>query len=157
MRLRRTRPSIAVAPGETTLASAMTADGRPVCGTRDALYLPFRIPWENVEAADWDSETSTLRIAETDAEPYSVVLEAEEPRRLLELIRERVTASVVLQRHVPVSGNRGLRVVARRAPGRHTGLTWHTRYDDGVDPTDPEVQRLAAETLAAAKSDVGLD
>ena len=156
MKLRRNRPSVAVAPGESILASAMTADGRSVCGTRDALYLPSRIPWESVEAADWDSETSTLRVAEIDAEPHSVVLEADEPRRLLELIRERVTASVVLQRHVPVDGKRGLRVIARRAPGRRDNLTWMTRYDDGIDPDDPDVQRLAAETLALAKSDVGL-
>ncbi len=144
-------------PGETTLAAAMTADGRPVAGTRDALYVPFRIPWEQVEAADWESETSTLRVSETDSEPFSIVLEPDEPRRLLELIRERVTASVVLQRHVPVAGGRGLRVIARRAPGRRDNMMWVTRYDAGVDPDDPEVQRLAAETLAVAKSDVGLD
>ena len=156
MRLRRNRPDITVAPGETILATAKTADGQPVAGTRDALYLPRRIPWEDVEAADWDSDTSTLRIAEIDAEPHAVVLEADEPRRLLELIRERVTASVVLTRHVPVAGKRGLRVIARRAPGRRADLIWLTRYDDGVDPADPEVQRLAAETMAIAKSDVGL-
>ena len=156
MRLRRTRPSVEVASGETTLVAALTADGRPVAGTRDALYLPFRIPWERVEAADWDSETSTLRVSETDSEPFAVVLEPDEPRRLLELIRERVTASVVLQRHVSVTGSRGLRVIARRAPGRRDNLLWATRYDDGVDPDDPDVRRLAAETLALAKSDVGL-
>ena len=157
MRLRRTRPSVEVAPGETTLAAAMTADGRPVAGTRDALYVPFRIPWEQLEAADWDSETSTLRVSETDSEPFEVVLEPDEPRRLLELIRERVTASVVLQRHVPVAGGRGLRVIARRAPGRRDHLVWATRYDAGVDPDDPEVRRLAAEALTAARADVGLD
>jgi hypothetical protein len=156
VKLRRTRPSIEVAPGETTLAYAMTADGRAICGTRDALYLPFRIPWEQVETADWDSETSTLRVLETDAEPFTLVLEDDEPRRLLELIRERVTASIVIQRHVPVSGKRGLRVIARRAPGRRTDLLWRTRYDEGVDPDDPDVRRLAAEALASAKDDVGL-
>ncbi len=156
MRLRRTRPSVEVAPGETTLATAMTADGRSICGTRDALYLPFRIPWEQVETADWDSETSTLRVLETDAEPFTVVLEADEPRRLLELIRERVTASLVIHRHVAVVGNRGLRVIARRAPGRRDDLLWRTRYDEGVDPDDPEVRLLAAQTLASAKGDVGL-
>jgi hypothetical protein len=156
VRLRRARPSLEVAPGETTLAAAMTADGRPVCGTRDALYVPFRIPWEQVDVADWDQDTSTLRVVETDAEPFEVVLEAEEPRRFLELIRERVTASVVLQRRVPVTGKRGLRVVARRAPGRRGDLLWSVRYDEGVDPDDPEVRRLAADTLATAKNDVGL-
>ena len=156
MRLRRTRPSVEVAPGERTLAAALTADGRPVCGTRDALYLPFRIPWEQVETADWDSETSTLRVLETDAEPFTLVLEPDEPRRLLELIRERVTASVVIQRHVAVEGSRGLRIIARRAPGARSDLTWRTRYDEGIDPEDPDVRRVAAEALAAARTDVGL-
>jgi hypothetical protein len=134
----------------------MTVGREPICGTRDALYLPYRIPWEQVETADWDSETSTLRVLETDAEPFTLVLEDKEPRRLLELIRERVTASVVLQRHVAVSGKSGLRVIARRAPGRRTDLIWHTRYDDDVDPADPDVRRVAAEALASAKGDVGL-
>ena len=156
MRLRRARPDIEVAPGETALAAAKTADGRSVGGTRDALYAPFRIPWERVEAADWDSETSTLRVVETDAEPVTVELEPEEPQRLLQLIRERVTASVVLQRHVPVASPLGLRVVARRAPGRRGDLVWSVRYDDGVDPDDPAVRQLVADTLAAAKSDVGV-
>jgi hypothetical protein len=95
-------------------------------------------------------------VLETDAEPFTLVLEDDEPRRLLELIRERVTASVVIQRHVPVAGTRGLRVIARRAPGRRDDLHWRTRYDEGVDPDDPDVRRLAAEALASAKGDVGL-
>jgi hypothetical protein len=144
-----------VAPGEAALASAVTADGTPVGGTRDALYLPFRIPWEQVETADWDSEASTLRVVGTDDEAFALVLEDDEPGRLLQLIRERVTASVVLQRHVPVAGSRGLRVIARRAPGRRGDLIWRTRYDAGIDPEDPQVRRLAAEALAAAKDDVG--
>lgn len=156
MRLRRTRPDIEVAPGETPLAAARTADGGSVGGTRDALYAPSRIPWERVEVADWDSDTSTLRVVETDGQPFTVELEPDEPQRLLQLIRERVTASVVLQRHVPVAGTRGLRVVARRPPGRRGDLLWSVRYDDGVDPDDPTVRQLVADTLAAAKSDVGV-
>ena len=80
-----------------------------------------RIPWEQVEAADWDLDSATLRISEvgTWGEPrpaYSFVLT--EPGRLLQLVRERVTATVVLQRHVPIRGSRGVRVIARRARHR---------------------------------------
>lgn len=155
MKLRRNRPTMHVAAGETVLASATTVDGQPISGTRDALYLPLRIPWEQVETADWDSDTSVLRVLETEGEPFALTLEPEEPRRLLELIRERVTASIVTQRHVPVTGKRGLRVIGRRPPGRRTDLLWRVQYDDGLDPTDPEVSRLADEALAAAKDDVG--
>lgn len=155
-RLRRPRPALEVGPGESALAWATTAGGRQIGGTRDALYVPTRIPWEQVEVADWHSETSILRVVETEAEPREIELADDEPQRLLQLIRERVTASVVLQRHVPVTGKRGLRVIARQAPGRRTGLIWMTRYDAGIDPADPEVQRLAAEALAAARADIGL-
>ncbi len=162
MPARRERPDLAVAPGERLLAWAVAADGRVVGGTRDAVYVPDRIPWEQVEAADWDSETDTLRVSEVGTwghrrPVHLLVLSA--PDRLLQLVRERVTASVVLQRHVPVDGRRGLRVIARRPPsgrGRLSEVTWVYEFDEGVDPDDPDVRRLADEALAAARADVGL-
>lgn len=160
MRLRRTTPAVAVAPGERLLAQAATADG-PVGGTRDALYLPGgrRLPWEQVEAADWAVEESVLVVSEVGTwgeQRREHRLVVEETGRLLELVRERVTASVVLQRHVAVDARRGLRVIARRAPGGDRPLTWVYEFDEGVDPDDPEVRALAAEALAAARNEVGL-
>ncbi len=162
MPARRARPDLPVAPGERLLAWAVAADGRVVGGTRDAVYVPERIPWEQVEAADWDSETDTLRVSEVGTwghrRPVHLLVLAE-PDRLLQLVRERVTASVVLQRHVPVDGRRGLRVIARRPPsgrGRLTEVTWVYEFDEGVDPDDPAVRRLAEDALAAARADVGL-
>ncbi len=138
-RQRRDRPDLEVGAGEKLLAWAETADGTVVGGTRDALYAPARVPWEQVEAADWDRETTTLRVSEVGSwgqdRPEHVFV-VEEPGRLLELIRERVTASVVYQRHVPLEGRRGLRVIARRAPGLAGMLTWVYEYDEGVDPDD---------------------
>jgi hypothetical protein len=79
----------------------------------------------------------------------------EEPGRLLELVRERVTASVVLQRHVAITGGRGLRVIARRAPRGDQPVQWLYEYDRGIDPDDPDVRRIAEEALATARDDVG--
>ena len=157
MRLRR-RPELEVAPGERLLAWTTATDGTVVGGTRDALYLPERLPWEQVEAADWDSDASTFRVREvgTWGRPRSEhEFTIEEPGRLMQLVRERVTASVVLQRHVPVRGVRGVRVIARRAPGRHDELSWVYEFDEGVDPEDPEVRRIAAEALLAAREELG--
>jgi hypothetical protein len=154
----RRRPDLQVAPGERLLAWATTGNGMVVGGTRDALYLPERLPWEQVEAADWDDDTSTFRVREVGswgrprAEHEFTI---EEPGRLLQLVRERVTASVVLQRHVPVRGPRGVRVIARRAPGRHEELSWVYEFDEGVDPEDPEVRRIAAEALVTAREELG--
>lgn len=155
---RRGRPALDVAPGERLLAWATTSSGVVVGGTRDAVYLPERLPWEQVEGADWDSERSTLRVREVGSwgDPRAQhELTIEEPGKLLQLVRERVTASVVLQRHVPVEGRRGVRVIARRAPGRHDELSWVYEFDEGIDPEDPEVRRLAAEALVAAREEIG--
>ncbi len=160
---RREKPDVAVAAGERLLAWAVADDGRVVGGTRDAVYVPDRIPWEQVEAADWDSDTETLTLTEVGTwghrrPEHRWVLA--DPERLLQLVRERVTASVVLQRHVAVDARRGLRVIARRPPsgrGDLARITWVYEFDEGVDPDDPDVRRLAEEALTAARADVGLD
>jgi hypothetical protein len=159
VKLRRTAPAVDVAAGEKVLAWAAAGSG-VVAGTRSALYLPdgARIPWEQVEAADWDLESATLKVTEvgTWGEPrpsYSFVLT--ETGRLLELVRERVTATVVLQRHVPLRGSRGVRVIARRAATGDRALTWLFEYDEGIDPDDPFVEHAAQEALTAAQGEIG--
>ena len=153
------RPPVPVGPGEKVLAWATTGSGEVVAGTRDALYLGgTRLPWEEVEAADWDRDTSVLRLSEVGAwgeQRVEHALTIEEPGRMLELVRERVTASVVLQRHVRLERHLGLRVIARRAPRGDRPITWFYEYDEGIDPDDPAVQEVARATLAAARGEVG--
>lgn len=158
----RRRPALpSLARGERLLASATTPDGVEVGGTRDALHLPDRapprLPWEEIATADWDSDERQLRVVEvgTFGQPqpehhYELV----DPDRLLSLVRERVTASIVVQRHVPVRGRLGVRVIGRRAP-RGGAVAWFVEYDAGLDPADPDVAGLVDEALAAARGDVG--
>ncbi len=158
--LRRAQPAVAVEPGERVLASCESVDGVVVAGTRDALYLGSdRISWECVDAADWDNEAETLRVSVVGSwgqEQVSHSYDLTDPGRLLELVRERVTASVVLQRHVPLKGRRGVRVIGRRPP-RGTGeIEWFFEYDEGIDPADPRVREVSAEALSVARADVGL-
>ena len=168
---RRDRPPIRVERGERLLADAVAEEGH-LGGTRDALYVArnrggalrleetVRIPWEDVQAADWDRETGVLRVSEVgtwgEARPEHTFT-IDEPGRLLELLRERVTASVVFQRSVPVDGRRALRVIARRAPSGDQPISWIYEFDEGVDPADPAVRRAAEDALAAARAEVGLD
>jgi hypothetical protein len=148
-----------VAAGEKVLAWARTAEGEVVAGTRDALYLDgHRLPWEEVESADWDRDQERFRVSEvgTWGEPRPVhTFGLPEPGNLLVLVRERVTASVVLQRHVPYSGRRGLRIIARRAPRGDRPVAWFVEYDEGVEPDDPDVQATVEAALAAARGEVG--
>ena len=157
--LRRARPTIEVGAGESVLAWAGATDGTVVAGTRDALYVgAVRLPWEHVEAVDWDRDADLLRISEVGTwgqERAEYAFSFEDPRRLLQLVRERVTASVVLQRHVVVEGRRGLRVIARRAPRGDRPVAWFYEYDEHVDPADPAVREAAENALSSAREELG--
>ena len=161
---RRRQPRIDLGAGERLLAWAEAGAGGVAGGTRQAFYLstpgedPVRVPWEGVEAAEWDSDRSTLQVAEVGSwgeqrVVHEIVLEV--PGDLLPLVRERVTASIVLQRHIPVTGRHGLRVIGRRPPAGDAPIAWFYEYDAGVDPDDPRVRRAAAAALAQAKADTG--
>lgn len=153
---RRTLRSVA---GERVLASCSSAEGVVLAGTRDALHLgDERLPWEEVQAADWDRDREVLRVVETGRwgeERREHAFAVTEPGLLLQLVRERVTASIVLQRHVPVDGSRGVRVIGRRPPRGNAAIAWFFEYDEGVDPLDPRVHEAATAALATARADVG--
>ena len=116
-------------------------------------------PWEQIEDAAWDNDASLLRITTIGeyGEPRpSYTFEMQDPALLLQLLRERVTASIVLQRRVPVRGQLGLTVIGRRSPVGGV-VEWMHAYDPGLDPVDPEVAAIADEALAQARAEVGDD
>jgi hypothetical protein len=160
--------------GEKVLAGTPTTDGTWLLGTRDALHVvpavrapgsgaaepvEKRIPWESIERADWDREEERLVVSEVGefgrVRPQHEFA-VSEPGLLLELVRERVTASVVLQRRVVTEGKRGLRVIGRRAPAGDGQVFWAYEFDAGVDPEDPAVIAAAESGLRAAQADLGL-
>ncbi len=169
MSRRERRPELAVGPGERLLAWGNELGGGDagvagvvgvVGGTRDALYLgALRIPWEQVEAADWDADATTLTVSEVgtwgEVRPVHKV-SLDEPARLLQLIRERVTATVLLSRHVPIHGRKGVRVIARRAPSADREIAWAYEFDAGIDPEDEAVRRAAEAAMARAQEEAGL-
>ena len=146
------------------LAAVEAQDGTWVAGTREALWMvgPSGSPalrWEEVQRADWDLETSTFRVERVEeyGEPlttYTFVLA--EPGALLQLVRERVTASVLLQRRVDVERRRGFTVIGRRSPTGRGEVTWAFEFDRGVDPDDPLVAEAAGAALREAQQSVGL-
>jgi hypothetical protein len=148
--------------GEKVLAFTQDGD-RWLLGTRLALVVvdpgepTVRLAWEQVQAADWDQETSSLKVAEVGrfGEPRaSYDFKLDNPVVFLQLLRERVTASVVLQRGYLVRPKAGFKVIGRRAPDGGP-IAWMHEYDAGIDPEDPEVVAAAADALARARADVG--
>ena len=157
------RAQAGLGPGERVLAGTRSSDGSWLLGTRDALLVVTpdthtRIAWEHVERADWDRDEERFVVSEVGefGRPRPEhAFAVPEPGLLLELVRERVTASVVLQRRVNVSGRRGFVVVARRAPKGDGDLAWAYEFDPGVDPDDPSVRALAAAALSSAQEEIG--
>lgn len=154
-----------VGRGDKVRAATRAADGTWLLGTAAALVvLPpggpvLTLPWERIENADWDREGARLRVAEVgefgEVRPVHVFT-LQDPGMLLPMVRERVTASVVLQRRVVVSGKKGFAVLARRSPTGAGEISWAYEFDAGVDPDDPEVRRLAEAGLRAAAEELGL-
>ena len=148
--------------GEKVLAHAVSTDGTWLLGTRARLVLLLgdevvELPWEQVEDAAWNMDESRLRITGigTYGEPRpSYSLDMADPALLLQLLRERVTASIVLQRRVPVRGELGLTVIGRRSPVGGP-VAWMHAYDRGLDPDDPVVVAVADLALAQAQAEVG--
>lgn len=150
--------------GERVLAGTRADEDAWLLGTHQALHVvrggdDASIPWERVERADWDRDEERLVVTEVGEfgrvrprHTFSV----EEPGVLLELVRERVTASIVLQRRVPVEGKRGLTLVGRRSPAGDGTVAWAYELDPGVDPEDPAVMAVAEAALREAESDLGL-
>lgn len=145
------------------LASGQSKDGTWFVGTDRRLYITAdevtRLPWERVERASWDRDSSELVVEEVadygEGHPRHAAL-FDDPRRLLELVRERVTASVLLTRHVPVANSRGIKVVARRSPLRTGEVEFSYVLASGLDPADDAVLEAGRRGVAAIRVDLGL-
>jgi hypothetical protein len=145
-----------VAPGERELARATLVGGDEViAGTREALYAAGRrMPWEQVQGASWDPESGVLTVTEVGPGGAVHRWPVDNPVRLLQLVRERVTASVVLQQVVPLPVG-SARIVARRSAAGDRAVSWFVEYDDLVDPDDPAVVALVGPALRLAQDDLG--
>lgn len=148
--------------GERPLAWAAGRDGEWYVGTDRAVHLAHdgafrKLGWEHVERADWHSDTERLAVVETAdwGEPERrTEISMADPGRLLELLRERVTKSIVCTLYAPVRGRAGLTVVGRRSPVSDGPVAWSYLLANSLDPNDPLVAEVAARTLEQAQREL---
>lgn len=149
-----------LAHGERPLAWAIDRAGRWHVGTDRALHLAdgagFRkLGWEQIERADWQRESERLAVIEAadwGQTERRIEIQIDEPGQLLELLRERVTKSVLTTAYARVRPRAGIRVVARRSPVGGGPVLWSYVLAEGLAPDDPEVlevtHRLQQEAAA---------
>jgi hypothetical protein len=155
------RTMLGLQTGERVLAVATDADGRVVVATdRDLLLQRHppeydRIGWETVDKATFDGGVLRVVGVDADGRPFRLRVPLAETGELPQVVRDRVTSSIVLSQHVPLQGERGVRVAARRRTGDPL-LRWRYRFDDGLEAT-PELVAEADAAMAVVRRESGLD
>jgi hypothetical protein len=156
------RASLSLQDGERVLAAATTTDGASIVATTRAVFLPTetglrRIGWEQVDKAGWDRDQGTLWVLEAaplGARPHRWRVQVDDPGHVIDVVRERVNATVVVSQHVALVGERGVRVVGRRPPGTDV-LTWSVAVDSGINVNDPQLRAKITEAVEEVRRQVG--
>ena len=110
-----------------------------------------RLGWDQIEHASYEAGMLTVTLTpELDSAVLRVPVG--EDRDLPVVVRDRVSASVVIDRFEPLDGEVGVRMVGRRAADG--AITWRT----DLDPTlvgRPDVEDSARRALAEARAEIG--
>ncbi len=160
----RLRPPAEVrqrAHGERVL-SWLASGTSSVVATPTTLVLPEgseveHVPWDLVLRAQWVEQALDVTLQER-AGGRPVVLHVPVTGvvdTMAGVVRERVNASIAVQRHVALVGAQGARVVARRVPGE-TELRWTVVFDSGLDARDPALRARADSALADLRAALGV-
>ena len=152
--------------GEKPLAHAFDNDGRVFVATRLALYLPVgstgthrRVPWHEVQNAEWDRDAGVLTLSEwagPGEQRMTTRTAFTAADLLLTVLRERVTASVVLTRTAPVEGTDVFVTASVRRRADDGELVVQVSYPVGFEHEHPAVVAAAEQASAQARDDIGL-
>ncbi len=176
--------------GEHVLAAAEDGSGRWWLATRDALLMPDgsatsdaatsaaaaaaatgavdpayrRLPWEDIDKAEWDRDTSRFSLVLVGAgRPIHVRFDNADD--LLTVLRERVTTSIVEVRTVPLdeaaivervgSVLPGDAIVTVRRRSADRSLFTQVAFTELLDASAPDVQAAAEAAAAVVRSELG--
>lgn len=112
-----------------------------------------RRPWHEVDAASWSREASTLTVTWVDGSRAAQWALADE-RLFLQVVRERVQASVVLVEDVPLPGRRVVRAAIRQDLTTH-GLLEQVVLGRG-GPLDTPAEAAVAGALDRLRQQTGM-
>lgn len=149
---------LGLAPEERVLAAAPLPAGEWVVATDRSLRVAGEeLAWTSIVHAAWEREDDVLVIETVAGDGVAagrrrLLLDA--PGDVPVVVRERVMASIVVSQRVPLRGEAGVRVVARRVPGSEA-VFWQVVLDEGLDPRDATLRpaiEAALETVQAGSS-----
>jgi hypothetical protein len=110
--------------------------------------------WHEIEHGSWNAETATLSWTRHGGGRGSVRLT--QPGRLPELFRERIAASIALERFIPLAGERGVIITARRDLSDGGSISWHSKLTRGLTWQTEGVREAADAALARLRMEYDL-
>jgi hypothetical protein len=136
------RSSLATQPGRPAriLAWATTSRGFCIASLATLSYGDEEdwkhVGWHEIERGAWNAElrklTWSLHAAPGEPSPRGS-LELVEPGRVPELFRERIVATIAIEKFVPLVGERGVTITARRDLGGTGAVAWHSTLTHGLN------------------------
>lgn len=151
------RGRVRLPQGERVVTYAETNTGELLVATQKALYFADeRVPWDLVGRANWVEPNLDVVFQHVPGGPTSNVHFAlTNSGELPTALRERVTASIVIQERVLLDGEKGALMIARK--GVDDGeIRWSVVFDEGLDPNNPVLRQRADEMLALMRGQFGI-
>jgi hypothetical protein len=160
------RLSLAAEPGRPTriLAWASTSTGFCIASLAALSYGDQEdwrhVGWHDIERGSWNAELRTLSWvlhAAPGASSPRGSLELVEPGRLPGLFRERILATIAVEKFVPLVGERGVTITARRDLGGSGTIAWHSTLTRGLSWQTDGVRAAVDQALEQVRTeyDVG--
>ncbi|SER29205.1 hypothetical protein [Microlunatus flavus] len=143
---------------DQSASDGSASDESASTGTASARSAPARdawrhVGWHQIEHGGWNAESRSLSWTLYGGRRGRVALR--EAGRMPELFRERVAASIVVERFVPIRGERGVTVTARRDLGGSGEVTWHSTLTRGLSWSAEGVADEVARASAELQSEYG--
>jgi len=150
--------SVGARPARVLAWAAGERDGEPAYCIGSPAAISYgtaaewrHVGWHEIEHGGWNDELRRLSWVQLDGRRGTVPLA--EPARLPELFRERVEATIVVRRFVPLSGERGAVISARRDLGAAGTIRWHTSLTRGLTWRTAGVREAVDEALAETRAE----
>jgi hypothetical protein len=155
--LQANRPAHLLAWAKTSTGFCIASPATFSYGDEDAWE---HLGWHEIERGSWNADLNKLswvRYAPPGEPPARGVLELTEPGRVPELFRERIAATITVERFVPLSGERGVIIAARRDLGAGGAVVWHGTLTRGLSWQTDGVRAAVDQAMEQVKAeyDVG--
>lgn len=151
------RELLDLAARERILAWTDDGSGRPVVASDTGLHVQrsppdySRFGWDQIERASYNSGVLTV-VFGPDLGGATLRIPVGDGRDLPVVVRDRVTASVIVDRFVALDGEVGVRIVGRRGPSGE--IVWRADLDPEL-AANPSARAAADEALGEVRDEVG--